>query len=110
MDRIEKNKKILEQVLKEYEVANNKMPSNIKTELFIDKEKNTYIMMMFGWEEVRFIHFVAYHFEIKSNGKIWLYQHRTDDLIVEQMEGLGLDKTDMVYALVEPYSTVLLSA
>lgn len=110
MDRLEKNKKILEQVLKEIEASHNKMPSNIKTELFIGTTKHTYIILMFGWEGLRFVHFVAFHFDIKPDGKIWFYQNRTDELIVERMEALGFDSDDMVYALTEPYSSEFVTA
>lgn len=103
MDRLEKNKPILQKLLKDLETKMNRPNTNIRSELIIDNMKNTYLLLSFGWTAERFLHFVAFHFEIKADGKIWLYQNRTDELIVEKMIELGVAKEDIVLALVEPY-------
>lgn len=107
MDRIKNNQQILSKVLQDYQVAVNRSKSKIRTELFIDTVKNTYIVITFGWAKERFVHFVAFHFELKSDGKIWLYENRTDELIIEKMIELGVAEDDIILALVEPYEADL---
>lgn len=103
IDKLENNKQILQQLLKDLVTTMNRPSTNIQSELYIDPVKNTYLLMSFGWTTERFIHFVAFHFEIKQDGKIWLYQNRTNELIVEKLITLGINKEDIVLALVEPY-------
>ena len=103
MDRIKYNEAILLEFLKKYESIANPSHSDTRSVLVIDKEKRTYLILTFGWTEERFIHFVAFHFEIKPDGKIWLYENRTDISVVEELMERGVQKEDIFLALVEMY-------
>lgn len=103
MDRIKKHEAILLEFLKEYEAKTNPSYSNIRSELFVDKEKKTFIVLAFGWTTERFLHFVPFHFEIKPDGKIWLYENRTDISVVEELTERGINEEDIFLALVKSY-------
>ncbi|MEM0993364.1 MAG: element excision factor XisI family protein, partial [Bacteroidota bacterium] len=68
-----------------------------------DESSGSYLVLTYGWTAERFLHFVVFHFAIKEDGKIWLYQNRTNKVVLEDLAALGIVAEDVVLALVEPY-------
>ena len=105
MERLKKNGKILNSYLKDFLAIANTSSDGLRSQLVIDKETHTYLLLTFGWHPDRFIHFVAFHFEIKPDGKIWLYQNRTSDSVVEELTKRGVAKQDIIIGFIETYET-----
>lgn len=95
MDRKIKNyQKILELFLAEERKEKN-IPG-IDFQLVIDKNNNHYQLVESGWYEKTYIYNVVFHFQIKSNGKIWLLANNTDTPVAEELIKRGIPATDMV--------------
>lgn len=103
MERIKTHKKIVHNLLSEYSAYSNKDEPNVRNELLIDEKKNAFILITLGWHEHDYIHFVNFHIEIKEDGKIWIYENRTDVSIEEELIKHGITYKDIVLELVEPH-------
>lgn len=103
MDKLKKYRTYLKSYLNQYVTIANRDDQLVKTQLFIDAEQRTYFVVSYGWTAERFVHFVAFHLQLKADGTIWLYENRTNKSVVEGLNELGVAKNDIVLALVEPY-------
>ena len=104
MDKLEKYRKHLKSYLTQYVTIANRDDKLVKTQLFIDPTKDTYLVISYGWTAERFVHFVAFYLQLKAeDGTVWLYENRTNKSVVKGLSELGVAKDDIVLALVEPY-------
>lgn len=95
MDKKIKNyQHILENFL-EKESKDSVIP-NIEFQVIVDKHHNHFQLVETGWYEKRYIHSVVFHFQIKSNGKIWLLANNTDNLVAEELIKQGIPASDIV--------------
>ena len=97
MDKIKKYQKIILDILKEQaEIPVATMPK-LEFQVISDKEHNHYQLVMTGWNQKdHFVYSVLFHFDIKSNGKIWILVNNTDILIAEELVERDVLKSDIV--------------
>ncbi|MEN0046717.1 MAG: element excision factor XisI family protein [Bacteroidota bacterium] len=107
MDRVERNKKILLEYLQGFLEVAQEDNESVTTQLVEDTASATYLVLTYGWLPERFVHYVVFHFQVKENGSIWLYQNRTNKIVVEELAELDIATSDIVVALSNPYSEEL---
>jgi hypothetical protein len=76
--------------------ANESSIPGIEFQVIIDAQNNHLQLVETGWYENRFIHFMLYHFQIKNDGKIWLWANETDNPVAEELVKMGIPASDIV--------------
>ncbi len=106
MDKLERYREIIEQVLLDY--AKDK-PSygEIRTETIIDDEKGHYELMHVGWLDYRRIHGVVIHIDIIGD-KVWIEHDGTSPGVALDLVDAGIPRSDIVLGFrppeVRPYT------
>lgn len=95
MGKMTKYEKAILNFLEEYASYYADDPSGIDTYIIADKERKQYQIVRTGWHEGRFIHYMLFHILIKD-GKVWIQQNNTEDLIGDDLVKHGIPKTDIV--------------
>lgn len=102
MDRkVKKYEKFILSILEPYTKVRY---SNINAEnrLIADKENHRYQVITIGWdEEGKFIHDCPIHMDI-INSKIWVQRNMTEIEIGEELERMGVPKSDIVVGFFSP--------
>jgi hypothetical protein len=75
---------------------------NVDNQIIADTERNHYQFVSIGWEGLVFSYTVTFHFDIKPDGKIWIQVNNTDIDIAEELERMGVPKTDIVIGFQPP--------
>lgn len=101
MQKIEKYEQIILSVLEEYKAIK---PFNEAIEKWViaDTEHHHYQLLYSGWQGMQFVHFIVFHFQIKSDGKVWLLVNQTDVKIAEELVERGIPKSDIVLGFQPP--------
>jgi hypothetical protein len=101
MDRREKHKSIVKQLLLDYAEIK---PSNgdIDTEVIFDEERGRFALLDIGWDGKKRVHFNVFHIDIKEDGKIWLQHNATDIDIAEELIEMGIPRDQIVLGSVLP--------
>lgn len=102
MDRLEKNKTILDSYLRTFLAVASNEENPLTTQLVIEESSNTYLVLSYGWLPDRFVHYVVFHFQIQENGIISLYQNRTTRVVLDDLIAQGVEKEDISLVLLEP--------
>ncbi|GAX37422.1 XisI protein [Nodularia sp. NIES-3585] len=100
MDKLEKYRNYIENILKEY---SQYKPSygDVELQLVIDRENNHYQLMTVGWDSEKRIYGIMLHIDIKD-GKIWIQHNGTERRIAQDLLDLGVPKQDIVLAFHSP--------
>ncbi len=97
MDRkIKKHEQILLNLLEEYAWERHATQTDFRSLVLADKEKHHYQVVQSGWYEGEFDYSILFHFEIKPNGKVWLYQNNTDVPIAEELAKRGVSRSEII--------------
>lgn len=104
MEKLNTYKKIVQTLLTKYSTYTDKDEPYLQTVLLNDEKKNAFILITMGWQKYDYVHFVGFHLDIKSDGKIWIHENRTDIAIEEELMKNGVQHHDIVLALVQPPS------
>lgn len=101
MDKLALYKKIAQETLDE---VLGMMQNVENTEAFEvnEPEKGHFILMIDGWEDVHRSYGSLVHIEVKSNGKVWLREDRTDLEIGRILLEKGVENSDLVLAFYSP--------
>ena len=103
MDTIGIYQKIVEQVLRKHiQLPSSQFPA-IQDILIIDSDKRHFIVLSMGWNDQKYIHQVAFHIEVKSNGQVWIHENRTDVLIDEELINEGIPAKNIIPGMLEGY-------
>jgi hypothetical protein len=96
MDRLERYRTIVRQVLEEY--ARYK-PSHgqIDTEFIRDSARDHYEVMNVGWDGRRRVHGTVIHIDI-IDGKVWIQYDGTDRPVADALIEAGIPQSDIVLA------------
>ena len=100
MDRIEKYRKILRQILTEYVSIPYKY-WDLKAELIVSEDKNRYLVITSGWKNNTRVHACVIHLDI-IDGKIWVQRDGTEDGIALDLSEAGIPKEDIVLGFHPP--------
>lgn len=99
--RINKYAKILSDDLEEY-VNDRKQREDITYQFVKDTEHHQYQILRMAWIKGIFRSDIIFHFEIKSNGKLWLWVNNTDIVVTEDLIDRGIPKSDIVLGFHAP--------
>lgn len=110
MDRLKKNENIVSKFLQQFIDDANKLRTGVSTTLFVDKPQSTYIVITYGWAAEKFIHYVAFHLEVKADGVVWIYENRTNKSVVKELKQLGVNEKYIFPALAESYDEQVITA
>jgi len=101
MEKINKYRKILEEIIKEH--AKIAMTTDtIKAELIFAREQDHYQLAYVGWLEDKRVFGPVMHFDI-IEGKIWIQYNGTEDHIAERLVNMGVPKEDIVLGFHSPF-------
>ncbi|HLP92248.1 MAG TPA: XisI protein [Nostocaceae cyanobacterium] len=100
MDKLEKYRNYIENILKEY---SQYKPSygDVELQLLFDQERDHYQLMSVGWNGEKRIHGIMLHIDI-IDGKIWIQHNGTERRIAQDLLELGVPKQDIVLAFHSP--------
>lgn len=95
MDKVTRYEKAVLAFLEEYAARYKADPSGVETSIVADRERKHYQIVRTGWAHGRFIHYMPFHLQIK-NGKVWIQQNYSEDLIGDDLARFGIPKQDIV--------------
>lgn len=90
------------EILNDYVERRSAHP-NFKYELISDTLHHHYQVIRVGWDEQKFLHQVLFHFQIKEDGKIWIWVNKTEVEIDRELLMRGVPATDMVIGFQTPF-------
>ncbi len=100
MDKLEKYRNIVEKIIGEY-AAIPYAYGEIERRTMFDREKDSYLLYIVGWNSRGRIHGINIHIDI-INDKIYIQHDGTEDGIATDLEAAGVPKSDIVLAWHEP--------
>lgn len=101
MEKVEKYKKYILQLLKsevDYSYSNE---SEVEMKLISDEKGSHFQLMSIGWNGGEHIYNCYVHFDI-IDGKIWLQRNMTERNFAEELVALGVPKSDIVIGFWKP--------
>ena len=102
MDKLEHYKKLVKEIFVKYaSYGINKPEEDVKTDVFIDNEKNQYLLFEKGWRGYDRVYGCFLHISIQ-NEKIWIEHDGTSVGIANELVKLGVPKEDIVLAFQPP--------
>lgn len=66
-----------------------------------DRERDNYLLMVYGWENTKRNHYALIHVGIR-NGKFWIYYDGLEDGVATYLLEKGVPKEDIVLAFYSP--------
>jgi hypothetical protein len=95
MEKVKKYKKIIQDFLEIEAKAGYPAQPGLKN-MLIKNEENHFIMLVLGWHNEVFHHYIAYHFEVSAEGKIIIYENNSDESLVEVFIEKSVDSEDIL--------------
>lgn len=102
MDKIDQYRQYILALFEDYEDVKPVNLTDIDNQFLIDNERGHYQFVSLGWEKDLFSYAVIYHLDLKPDGKIWIQANNTDRDVAEELERMGVPKTDIVIGLQPP--------
>lgn len=100
MDKLENYRSIIKKVINEY-AAIPYAYGEIERRTLFNREKNTFLLFVVGWDNSERVHGINIHVDIIGD-KIWIQRDGTEDGIATDLEAAGVPKSDIVLAFHEP--------
>lgn len=100
MDKQLKYQKAILAFLEDYAKIKPSDWVNVKNQVVVDKENHHYQLVRIGWHEGQHIHYAVFHFDL-IDGKVLIQENRTDLPIVDELEGFGIPRKDILLAFQE---------
>ena len=102
MDKIAKYQEILEAFCEKQVDKRKNAKDTVETQVIIDKTRNHFQVLAVGWRGKRFEFFALFHFDIKD-GKVWVQQNATEQMIGDELVEMGIPKSDIVLGFLPAY-------
>lgn len=102
MEKIEKYRQYILAIYDEYAQIKPVNLQDVDNQLIIDTERGHYQLVSIGWDKKLFYYTVVFHLDIKPDGKIWIQANNTDRDIAEELEEMGVPKSDIVLGFQPP--------
>jgi hypothetical protein len=107
MEKLEKYGLAAVNVLKDY--VSEKVINNVEEHLITDFQHGHFQVLRTGWiAESDFKMGIILHFQLKSDGKIWILANYTEDDVAQALVDEGVLKSDIVLGFqpsyIRPYS------
>ncbi len=100
MDSLEQDRKIIQKNIDDY-AAIPYAHGEISRNCVFDVERDRYLLMIVGWEDIRQVHGCIIHLEI-INGKIWIHRDGTEDGVAMDLLEAGIPKERIVLGFKSP--------
>lgn len=100
MERLEKYRSYIKQILKEYASYKSLNPT-MERQFVCDTENDHYQIVNMGWMGYRRIYGCPIHIDIKD-GKIWIQHNMTESDFADELVRLGVPKEDIVLGFHSP--------
>jgi hypothetical protein len=97
MDRLERHRKIVQEILTQYHQINEKSGSTTESALAFDEVHDQYLLLLMGWQKDERIKSVMIHIRLK-NKLIWIEEDWTEEGIANELLKEGIPKSDIVLA------------
>ncbi|MBE9070471.1 XisI protein [Leptolyngbya cf. ectocarpi LEGE 11479] len=101
MDKLEKYRTVIRDVLTEYHQINQKAESTVESSLVFDDTHNHYLLILMGWNGDERIKTVMIHICLKDE-KVWIEEDWTEDGVASDLLEKGLTKESIVLAFHPP--------
>ncbi|MEZ4826715.1 MAG: XisI protein [Bacteroidia bacterium] len=101
MEKIEKFRKVIHEVMNEYASYFKVVSPDLKYEFILDPENHHYQLLRIGWHNRKRVHFLVFHLDI-IDGKIWIQQDNTETGIAYDLVKKGIAKSEIVLAYFSP--------
>ena len=99
--KLSKYRQILSDYLSEY--VTDRMPQkDIQFQFVKDIEHGHFQVLEMAWIKDIFHCSIIFHFEIKPDGKVWLWVNNTDILVTEDLIDKGIPKKEIVLGFHAP--------
>jgi hypothetical protein len=99
--KIKKYEKILAEWMREF--AQERTGVALEYQFIQDKETKNFQVVRSGWDNNRYLYLVLFHFQIKENGKIWVFANNTDIDLERVFQDLSIPKSEIVPAFQPVY-------
>lgn len=100
MDKLEKYRKIIEQILREYAAIPYRY-GEVEEKVIIDREGNNFFLVDIGWQNKSRVHGFIVHVEIIGD-KIWIQRDGLEDGITDELVAAGVPKDKIVLGFHPP--------
>ena len=100
MDRINLYRSSIKTFLEGYVNSRNNQ-AETEIEAIFDLERDRYLVLDIGWNGTQRIHHCIFHFDIRD-GKIWLQENNTDIEVDQELEEMGIIKSEIVVGFHHP--------
>ena len=96
-NKITKYQRLLTQLVEGKAQQVNATPGDeITYQAVTDVRNNHFLLVALGWADRKFYYQTLMHFDITSDGKIWIQQNLTEMQVGEALTAQGVDKKDIV--------------
>ena len=102
MGKIDEYRRYIKSIYEEYAKTKYANLQDVDNQLIMDVERNHYQLVSIGWDKNMFSYAVIFHLDIKPDGKIWIQVNNTDRDIAEELELMGVPKSDIVIGFQPP--------
>ncbi len=101
MDRLNRYRKIVQEILTEYHQINEKSGSTTESALAFDEVHDQYLLLLMGWQKDERIKSVVIHIRLKDD-KIWIEEDWTEDGVATDLLQKGIAPEEIVLAFHPP--------
>ncbi len=102
MDKLTKYRKLIKQLISDYEALCNSPPSDgVADQAIFDEEQDRYLLFRTGWWKKERIRSATLYVRLQ-NGKIWIEEDWTEDGIATSLLEAGVPREDIVLAFHPP--------
>ena len=101
MDKLNRYRQVVKEILTEYHQLNDKSESPIESCLMFDEDRDQYLLMLMGWQRRERIKTVTIHVRLKDR-KIWIEEDWTEDGVATDLLDKGIDRDEIVLAFHPP--------
>lgn len=102
MEKIKKYQQIILKLLEEYAAIKSPFMPDVENKVIADTKNHHYQLVRMGWYKDRHVHYTVFHFDITSDGKVWIQENRTDVKIDDELAIAGISPKDIVSGMQHP--------
>jgi XisI protein len=93
--KLKKYENAILSILNEYLESRKNHPV-FEYQLITDTQHKHYQIVRTGWDDTLFIHQIILHFQIKEDGKIWIWVNKTEVEVDVALNNQGILNSDIV--------------
>ena len=101
MDKVEKYKKIVREIVREI-AAMTPSDESSETQMIIDEEQGHFLLFSVGWYQNKREYLPFVHLDVKPDGKVWIQHDGTDLVLAQWLIDRDVPKHDIVLAFHAP--------